>query len=263
MTENRYFVDGQAVAAEAFVLRADDDGLLRGIAVFETMRTHKGRIFRATQHLKRLIDSAAVVNIETPGFESLSQELQSAMTDYPNEAKVRLTLTVGGKRLLWISPLDTTLVQRPLRVATLEWEPPPWFNGRIKHCSRALNHVARTQAGVDEIFWVGSDNCLTEGTRSNIFAVIDGVMVTPPDDGRLLCGVTRGTILELSGKAGINVEEAPIRLGDQYTELYLSSTLRNLAPVIELNGKPAPGGGPVGNQMEALLEELMDRECSE
>ena len=122
--------------------------------------------------------------------------------------------------------------------------------------------MARTQADVDEIFWVGNDGCLTEGTRSNIFAVIDGVMVTPPDDGRLLCGVTRGTILEISKSAGIPVEEGLIRTTDSFTELYATSTLRNLAPVIELNGQPAPGNGPVGDKMETLLEELMAKECS-
>ena len=85
---------------------------------------------------------------------------------------------------------------------------------------------------MDEIFWVGNDGCLTEGIRSNIFAVIDGVMVILLDDGRLLCGVTRGIILEISKSAGILVEEGLIRIIDSFTEFYVIFMLRNLALVI-------------------------------
>jgi branched-subunit amino acid aminotransferase/4-amino-4-deoxychorismate lyase len=262
VTEHRYFVDGRAVAANNFVVRADDDGLLRGLAVFETLRTHNGRLFRASQHMARLVDSAALMEVPSPNLPSLLSEIQDAVAGYPVDAMVRITLTMAGKRLLWVSPLQQSLVQGSVRVATLSWELPPWFSGRIKHCSRALNHVARTQAGVDEIFWVGADGYFTEGTRSNIFAVIDGVLVTPPDDGRLLCGVTRRAILELSSAAEITVEEASIRPGDKYTELYSSSTLRNLAPVVQLNDQAAPGHGPIGERMGQLLEELMAKECS-
>ena len=54
------------------------------------------------------------------------------------------------------------------------------------------------------------DDALLEGSRGNLFLVRDGVLLTPPADGRLLPGVTRARVIELAGRAGIEVREEPL-----------------------------------------------------
>jgi branched-subunit amino acid aminotransferase/4-amino-4-deoxychorismate lyase len=262
MIAPRYYVDGKPVAQDDFVVSADDSGFLRGLAVFETLRSCKGRFFRAPQHLDRLMDGLRSFGIASPSKQQLEAELIQAIADYPVDSKVRITLTDGGRRLVEVSPLDLDAVGRTLRVAVFEWEPPRWLSGRIKHCSRAVAQVAQRQANVDEIVWIGRDGCLTEANRSNIFAVVGGVLVTPPDDGRILCGVTRGALLEVAKAHGIPVCEGPLRPSDNMSELYASSTLKHLSPIVEMDGKSAPGSGPIGDRIAALLAQLIEFECS-
>jgi len=110
------------------------------------------------------------------------------------------------------------------------------------------------------VFWVGRDGCFTEATRSNIFAAVEGVMVTPPADGRILDGVTRRALLDAGLAEGLAVAEAPLPLTAPMTELYATSTLKELAPVSDLDGAAAPGRGPLGDALCAAYRRLVARE---
>ncbi len=238
-----------------------DLGLLRGLSVFETLRTCNGRFFRAEQHLERLAQSASALGVPCPSVASLALDLRLAIVGYEHDARAQLTLTAGGRRLLCVEPLDVSGIGRPLRVATRTWEAPEWLDGRVKHTSRALSRAAVAAAGTDEVLWRTRDGRLTEGTRSNVFAVLDGVFVTPPDDGQLLAGVTRAALLEVAAGAGLAVAEATLPVGATFSELYASSTTRHLAPIVELDGAVAPGAGPVGAGVSEAFERLVRAEC--
>ncbi len=257
----RFFVDGEAVRAEDFVISGVDEGLTVGLNVFETMRTYHGRLFRVAQHVDRLLESARVVGVPHPSHAELIQELGQAVQGVSAPVKARLLLTMGGRRLTHVSPLEPERLQANVRAETRVWEPSPWLDGRIKHGSRAAGEVARRSAGVDELLWVGRDNCLTEGTRSSIFGVVDGTLITPPVDGRILAGVTRGALLEAAAEANIQVDVAPLRLDAPMSELYSTSTLREMSPIVELDGRPGPGSGPVGQRLLAAFHALVEREC--
>ena len=90
---------------------------------------------------------------------------------------------------------------------------------------------------------------------------MDNVLITPPLDGRLLQGVTRGAVLDAAQCAGVPAVENPLDLSAQVDELYLSSTLKELAPVVALDGAPAPGAGPIGKRVRDALRTLIEREC--
>jgi branched-subunit amino acid aminotransferase/4-amino-4-deoxychorismate lyase len=261
MTPNRYVLNGVRVREEAYVVSGEDAGLMRGHAVFETLRTRHGQLFRGPHHVLRLLGSAGALGIETAGHRTLLAELQDAVRGYDGPAKVNIVLTGGGRRLVRVSPLDERRLGAPIRVATRSWEPPPWLDGRSKHCSRALNEAAVRHAGVDEVFWLGRDGTITEATRSNVFAVVAGELLTPPDDGRILAGVTRAALMEAAKDAGLVVREALLLPSADFEELYASSTLKDLAPVIEMDGRALPGLGPVGARLQGAFRALMDREC--
>ena len=91
---------------------------------------------------------------------------------------------------------------------TRRFVPPAWLDGTVKHCSRAYSRMAVLDAGVDEVLWVDDEDNLLEGTRSNVFAVSDGVLRTPPVDGRFLAGVTRSFVLEAAAEAEENLGKA-------------------------------------------------------
>ncbi|MGB0589571.1 MAG: aminotransferase class IV [Myxococcota bacterium] len=261
MTGNRYMLNGAMVPEAAYVVSGEDAGLLRGRAVFETLRTFNGQLFRGPQHVRRLLGSAEALGIDTPGEAALLGELHMAVNGYSAPAKVNIVLTGGGERLVRVGPLDRSRQGAPIRVATRTWEPPPWLDGRSKHCSRALNEAAVRHAGVDEVFWLGRDGSITEATRSNVFAVVDGELLTPPDDGRILAGVTRSALMEAASDIDLSVREALLRPDTAFEELYASSTLKDLAPVVELDGRVLTGLGPVGARLQAAFAALVAREC--
>lgn len=242
------WIDGAPASPDLEGLVADP-AFAAGFAVFETLRTYGGVPFRLDVHLDRLGASAAWCGFP---FDRAAFLADLAPLRLPPESKLNLTLTGGGRRVVRVEPLDRSRVGAPVRVVTRRWTPPPWLPGRVKHTSRAGWLLPAAQAGVDEVLWEDEAGNWTEANRSNVFVVRDGVFWTPPDDGRILQGVTRDVLLEVARAIGVPVREAPVVAGPA-DELYLCSTLKELAPVVEIDGKPGPGGGPVGRAVLAAF----------
>ncbi len=229
-------------------LPVDDLALAAGYAVFETMRTYGRQAFRVDEHLDRLEDSARFCRVLIPDRSALRAEIGRAIDAIPTESRVNVTLTGSGRRIVRSRVLDTTWVGREMRVVTRAWTPPPWLPGWVKHTSRLPWWLAAGEA--DEALWVAPEGVWTECTQSNVFVVRDGVLWTPPDDGRILRGVTRTAMIAAAGHVGIEVRAAPVHVGPT-DEFWLASTLKELAPVVEIDGIRASGGGPVGEAVRA------------
>jgi branched-chain amino acid aminotransferase len=232
---------------------ADDEGLLLGRSAFETLRTYGGRLFGLEAHLDRLTSSCAALGIECPPLQTVEAELMEAAEMVPGEAMVRVTITASSTRV--VRAVDLPGVPDPFRCVSREYTPPAWLDGTVKHASRAASRAAVLSAGVEEVIWTDSEGFMLEGTRSNLFAVISGVLVTPPVDGRLLAGVTREAMIDAADTAGVAVRIEGLSIDGAYDELYVCSTLKELTPIDELNGRPAPGAGPVGDSVLAAFRE--------
>ena len=248
----RLVVDG--VLCERLELDPDDPALTLGFSAFETLRAYGGRPFRLDEHLARLVDSAAWMGLPAPDRAALRADIGLLLDDIGYDVNIRITLT-PMTRIVRAAPLGPPLP--PARVATRSWTPPPWLPGAVKHSSRAGGVLALRAAGTDELIWLDEAGFVLEGTRSNLFAVCGGVLVTPPADGRILAGVTRGAILDVAASMGLAIQARPLRLDEALDELYLSSTLQELRPIIEVDGQPAPGAGPVGAALRAGFAALV------
>jgi branched-subunit amino acid aminotransferase/4-amino-4-deoxychorismate lyase len=232
-------------------LDADDPGLLLGHGIFETMRTYAGVVFELDAHLRRLTQSAESVGVVLPSLHILKEEILRVVEARKGESVVRLTLTVGGVRIVRAGPLPS--FSSGFRCATRSWTPTLWLPGTAKHNSRLNSLMAVRDADVDEVLWVDADGFLLEGTRSNIFGVFEQTLWTPPLDGRCLAGVTREVLLHLAQEIGISVREQPMQSARRFDELYLSSTLKELTPIIEMDGKSVQGSGPIGDRLSSAF----------
>jgi branched-subunit amino acid aminotransferase/4-amino-4-deoxychorismate lyase len=261
---SRFLLDGVPCPDGRGALSLDDPALWTGMAVFETLRTYGGRPHRVDVHLARLRGSAQVCGIffDDALAAALTAELAAVAATIPGESKLNVLLTAGGHRVVKAEPLDLSRAGAPVRIATRPWAPDPWLPGRVKHTSRAAWVLAARQAGVDEVVWIAPDpthgQVWTEANRSNLFVVRDGVLLTPPDDGRILQGVTRDGMIAAARAAGVPCREEPVPVGPA-DELYLCSTLKQLAPVVELDGAPGPGAGPVGAKVLAAFRAEAER----
>ena len=237
----------------------DDPGLLFGITAFETLRTYGCVPFRLDEHIERLLESARAMAIEPPSEHNIRKEILSACQ---HDVYIRFTLTGGGHRIMQRMPIEYGKIGRPVRVAQMLWDPPDSLPGAVKHGCRAAWILAAKRSGVDEMLLVDGAGLILEASRSNVFAVRDGCLWTPPLDGRQLVGVTRGALLEAARDAGITVVEKAVPLASDYDELYLASTLKELAPVAEIDGQSVHGLGPVGQRLHAAFNALVARETA-
>ena len=104
------------------------------------------------------------------------------------------------------------------------------------------------------------DGELTEGSSSNVFAVLDGELRTAPADRRILRGITRDVVLELAAGCGIPVVERAPALGEvaRAGEIFICSSTREIVPVTRLDGRAVGDGepGPVTQRLIAAFDAL-------
>jgi branched-chain amino acid aminotransferase len=246
----RLRVDG----IDGAMLPADDPAITRGVSVFETMRSYGQTVFRLEQHLDRFVASAKSIGLAGPSRKWLADEIAEVCA---SDVYIRITLTGGGRLITQVHPIDASKVGRAVSVAVVDYTPSKWLPGSVKHSSRAGWVMAARGLGVEEVLFQDQSGVLLEANRSNVLVVRDGVVLTPPTDGRILAGITRSALFDAAVRRGIPMQESTIRLADGYDELYLSSTLKEVAPAVLAN---RTAGGLIGAKLHAALLELIGQE---
>jgi 4-amino-4-deoxychorismate lyase len=268
---------GQGVVdPEVPVIHADDPGLLRGMAAFETLRVYGGAPFAMDQHLQRLAGSAQRMGLPVPEFDGL-RELARAAIDHAGVAdcSLRFTLTGGptgrgpvAMVIIGAIPDDLEriratgigLISLQLGTDPRARKDAPWLLDGVKSTSYAVNMAARDEAarrGADDAVFIAVDETVLEGPVTNVWWRRDEVLYTPALDLGILAGVTRAWILRLAGDAGYRIEEGwyPLREMAASAEAFTSSSVRELMPVVSLDGV-AVGSGRPGEATVALQAEL-------
>jgi D-alanine transaminase len=239
--------------------------------VYESMQVVAGVPFEQAAHLRRLARSAEILGLPLPAnlatFQRWIAEGLAA-----NDA---LTCTL---RLFVVGP------ERDGEAIAFIWpQPPPaypqdfyalgataiTFEGcRYLPQAKSLNSLvsflaqraART-AGVHEAL-LHREGSLTEGSNSNLFAVVDGRMLTPPA-ATVLSGVTRDLVIALANAHGITLSEEPLPLADvaRWDECFITSSSRHVMPITRVDGRPVGAGrvGPITRRLTALFEAYFTR----
>jgi branched-subunit amino acid aminotransferase/4-amino-4-deoxychorismate lyase len=249
MADALAMVDGVLSALADARLPAADPAILLGWSVFETLAAHDGVALALEEHLRRLHASATAALVPWPGDALLRQEIATLLAAAPGDRRLRLTLTRGGSRMLFALPADRGRRHQPMRCARGAHRDEPFLGGRTKHASRAPWAVAVARAGVDDVLLVDADGRFTEGTTCGVLAVIDGVLWTAPDDGRILASTMVEEILLRAARAGVAVRREGPPANGPWDALYVASSTRDLAPVVALDGVPLPGWDPVGRSL--------------
>jgi 4-amino-4-deoxychorismate lyase len=253
------------------VVRADDEALLRGRAAFETLRVYGGRPFRLDAHLDRLFGSAA--GIELPALErsALEELVPLALAAAGEEdAVLRLVWTAGptggdALGLALVSPIPGWIEEvraRGARAVSLLGvrAAVPWLLPGVKSTSYAVNMAAEAEAkrrGMDEAVFVDGEGVVLEGTVTNVWWRVGESLRTPALELGILAGVTRAALLDLARAAGFAVEEGVFPLEEllEAEEAFTSSSVRELMPLVEVDGR-ALGRGPAADDLQRALRDL-------
>jgi 4-amino-4-deoxychorismate lyase len=262
------------------VIHADDAGLLRGLAAFETLRVYRGRPFAMTEHLQRLGRSAERMQLRVPDVEALEElaELALAAADEP-DCTLRFTVT-GGRgdddtpvamvAILRVPDDLEELRIRGIALVSLQLgvDPrlrrhAPWLLDGVKSTSYAVNMAARDEAlrrGADDAVFVAAEGSVLEGPTTNVWWRAGSVLYTPELDLGVLAGVTRAYLLRLSSEAGYSVEMGryPLEAVAAADEAFTSSSVREVMPAVSLDGNQVGDGvpGPAAVRLQAALRRV-------
>ena len=256
------------VPPETPVLHADDEGVLRGRSVFETLRVYGGMPFMLAAHLDRLATSAARLRLAAPLRDEFEQAVFDAIAAGDElDVSVRLLWSAGREGggppagLVLVSTLPPDLDElraHGLRVAVVRWAAGALAG--VKSTSYAANMAAQAEAaerGADDALLVAPDGTVLEASTSNAWFREGTRLLTPSLALPLLAGVTRAAVGRLAPQAGYEVEEGSYALERllRADEVFLTSSVREVAPVIAVDGLPVGGGSP-GPAASALQRAL-------
>ena len=273
-------IDGKLLPGAEARVSVFDRGFLYGDSVFETIRSYAGVPFALDEHLARLERSAAQVFIELPvSRKQLEREVLEAVRAAGNaETYIRVMVTRGTAPL----GLDPLSAEHPLRVVIVAPLPPmpaelyekgigvvtyrtqrtaeatPAATAKVGNYLVAVLALREARrAGAAEALIVDSAGFVVEGASSNVFVVRAGRVITPPEDAGILPGITRRLLLDVARAEGVPVDLEPLPLAALAgaDEIFISSTTREVLPVVELDGAPVGSGspGPVARRLLAAF----------
>jgi branched-chain amino acid aminotransferase len=273
-------VNGRISSEHDAVISVFDHGFLYGEGIYETMRTYNQRPFLFDRHLRRLRNSAWMIALEMDFTDAdLAAQIRDtrAAADMKGaEAYIRVLVTRGIGELTYdphATPTPSVVI-----IVKPQVDPPPEayeqgvsavivdvvrnhpesVNPQIKsnnllNCALAAQQAIR-RGGYEGIMrnYRGE---LSECTTANLFVVRDGVAMTPPIDAGLLPGITREFLFEVGKEEGITVREEVLRDEDLFRadEAFLTSTTRELVPIVKVDERTIGGGrpGPITHRLLA------------
>ena len=241
-------VDGIEGPLEDARISVTDAGFTTGWSVFETMSFVQGRCTNWSRHMQRLEHSCREAMVTLVDARILGREAAACAAALGGSARVRITLTGSGSRVVVATPVDPSRRHRPVRVATAPYAHTPLLAPTVKHSSRAHWRAAVERAGTDDVLLVEKGRLL-EGTTCAVLAVIEGELWTPVGDPRVLLSTSVASLLDRAERLGISVcREAPPVSGP-WDGLYIASSTRDIAPVVQIDDRTLPGWEPVGRTL--------------
>ena len=276
------YVNGTIAPADQAVVPVYDHGFVYGEGVYETLRTYNKVPFLYDRHMRRLRQSADRLMLDVP-FDDATllkwiHQTMDAAGDL-TEGYIRILLTRGVGDLNYdpkSTPKPTTVIivkpfeappQRVftdgIRISLVEMlrNHPKSVNPIIKSnnlLNNALAMQAAYRAGAEEALMCNFRGELTECSQANFFMVRGGAALTPKSEAGLLEGVTRAFIFELGRELGIDVREETLYPKDLETadEMFITSTTRELSPVVNVDGRQVGSGkpGPVTRRLIDLYQ---------
>nr|MEE4267268.1 aminotransferase class IV [Candidatus Krumholzibacteria bacterium] len=238
----------------------DCGAFLHGHGVFTTMRLFQGDPRHLDEHARRLAEHAQALGLppcpHSAILGAIIKELVQRNSLKRVDARLRITWTmVQGKGWLGLvpGPLPEELERwqkEGISVITLG----PDFGRVFRPHLKSVNYLpsmlalkeAEAAAGCPEALVFDAQGDLLEGAISNVFVVDDGTVMTPPDDGRILAGLTRQAVLRRLEQLELSHQEAHLHRDRVLCaqEVFLTNSVREIVPVIRIDGRQVGTGLP-------------------
>jgi branched-chain amino acid aminotransferase len=284
-SDSKVWINGELVSHPDATVPILSHGFSRGSAIFDVFGIHPGpqgpTAFRMDDHLKRLMKSAELLEMELPYSSAeiveavkatvkanrigrgiikiLAYWSEEAITELVLDAKLDVAVfaVAEGENL----EIDKNQI---LSACLSKWRKlhPRTVPVGAKACANYLNgYLARKDAvsrGFDIGILLGTDGFLAEGSTESVFIVKEGVLMTPPL-GRVLSSVTRLSILQAVPEIGLPTLERPITADELLAadEMFTVHTGTKVEPVGRFEDRQLEAPGPVTRQVMDLINDIM------
>jgi len=279
------YINGEFFDRENAKVSVFDHGFLYGDGVFEGVRAYKGMIFRLTEHVDRLFDSAKVIGL-IPGIQKKEMEdiiVKTCAKAGMKDGYIRPIISRGIGDL----GLNPYLCKKPNIICIVDnislYPPEDYENGlkiitvathrnyneslnpRVKSLNYLNNIMAKieaVQSGVKEALLLNPLGYVAECTGDNLFIVRKGKIYTPSVQSGSLDGITAAAVAELAVKRGFEVIPGLMSRFDIWTsdECWLTGTAAEMIPVTSVDARLIGDGkvGPVYKQLLADFKHLTE-----
>lgn len=252
-------------------------GVFEGVRAYETDRG--AAVFQHRAHMERLHRSAAILEMEVPyGVEELMEVTRELirLNDLPGcyirplvylgygemglnplPSKVAVSIAVWP----WGTYLGDEGIRNGVRAKTSSWVRigtnmiPTSTKACGVYINSSLAKVEALKAGYDEAILLNEHGHVAEGSGENVFAVRDGVLLTPPLADGVLAGITRDTVIEFARDLDIPFAESSLLRGDLYTadEAFYTGTAAEVVPIRSVDDREIGPPGPITKQLQDLF----------
>lgn len=272
------YLNGEWLPLEEAKISVLDRGFLFADGIYEYIPVYQGKLFRLEKHLQRLQRSLQAIRLapelSSETIATMLQEMVAKQGGGNLSIYLQITRGVGSQRSHiygdqapppTLFAMATAINKTPLEsieeqagIHAISVEDIRWQRCDIKSIALLPNVMLQQLAyeqQAEEAIMI-RDGLVTEGTASNVYIVKSGTILTPPQSQFILGGITRDLIIELAHQHKLPLEETNITEADllQADEIWISSSAKELLPVIQLNGQAVANGeiGPIWKTMATI-----------
>ncbi|MGH7567229.1 MAG: aminotransferase class IV [Gemmatimonadota bacterium] len=277
-------VGGRLVHRDEAGVSPFDSAVQGGDAVWEGLRLYEGRIFKLTEHLDRLRDSAkALAFAVIPSHEEIIVEIRRALeaNRMVDGVHIRLTLSRGVKYTSGMDPRLNTA--GPTLIVLAEWKAPVYGRGGLTLVTSSVRRpppdvmdpkihsanlipsilakIEANAAGADDALMLDTQGFVAETNATHVF-LVEGEKVVTGHTRACPEGITRRAVLELCAANGIDHEVRDLSLTEVYRadEMFCTGTMGELAAVTTVDGRRIGTGEP--GAMTRRLSDLYRKETA-
>lgn len=277
---DKIWMDGRLVDWDDATIHVLTHTLHYGSGVFEGIRAYATAdgpaVFRLTDHIRRLLDSASMLLIEVPySVEQIVEAVKETVrVNNVEECYIRPLIYLGyGEMGLnplpcpvnvsiavwpWGTYLGEEGIKHGVRMKISSWrrqDPnmiPPAAKVTGLYVNSSLAKVEALKAGYDEAILLNSQGCVSECTGENLFIVKDRKIITPPLAAGALDGITRDSVWVIANDLGYEVVEANLLRSDLYTadEAFLTGTAAEVVPIRSVDDRVIGEPGEVTRKIQ-------------
>jgi branched-chain amino acid aminotransferase len=280
----KIWMDGELVDWDDARIHILTHTLHYGCGVFEGIRAYSTEsgpaVFRLTDHIRRLFNSAKIFLIDVPfTLEEIVEATKTTVrVNGLAECYIRPIVYLGyGEMGLnplpcpvnvsiavwpWGTYLGDEGVANGVTMKISSWQRhdpnamPPAAKGTGMYLNSSMAKVEALKAGYDEAILLSPQGYVSECTGENLFVVKDGRIITPPVSAGALEGITQDSVLTMARDLGFDVEFGNLLRSDLYTaeEAFLTGTAAEVVPIRSVDDRSLGDGrpGPVTRRLQEL-----------